>query len=344
MAADSANAGPQSTLASIAALIVRALDEQGGNGKAVLDSVGLNPALLLDPEARYPVSKMQKLWRAATAISGDPCFGLKVAQALQPSALHGLGFSWLASDTLGDALQRVVRYSRLLSTLSRVRLEEGEESCKLSIEPMVARAEIAPASVDGALALVLQMCRITAGMSLNPKRVLLARQPPACAKRLQRFFRAPIEFASNEIAICFAPSQLSVRQPFANPELARINDQVVIDYLARFDRKNIVLQVRSQIIEQLPSGSPNQEKIAAALHMSLRKLQRRLRAESTSFTHLLDDTRQQLATNYLRSSRRSVGEVSYLLGFSEPANFARAFKRWAGMTPMQYRDAQTHQA
>ena len=123
----------------------------------------------------------------------------------------------------------------------------------------------------------------------------------------------------------------------ANPELARINDQVVVDYLARFDRDSIAMQVRSKIIHQLPDGIPSQEAIADTLHVSLRSLQRRLKEEDTSFRDLLEETRQQLARQYLRDGRRSIGEITYLLGFTEPSNFTRAFKRWTGKSPAQYR-------
>ena len=73
------------------------------------------------------------------------------------------------------------------------------------------------------------------------------------------------------------------------------------------------------------------------LHVSLRSLQRKLKEEDTSYKDLLEETRRQLALQYLRDSRRSIGEITYLLGFSEPSNFTRAFKRWTGKSPVQYR-------
>jgi AraC-like DNA-binding protein len=124
----------------------------------------------------------------------------------------------------------------------------------------------------------------------------------------------------------------------AHPELARMNDQTVIDYLARFDRENITMQVRSKIIEQLPEGRPSQGDIAVKLNTSLRSLQRRLRDQDTSFKELLSNTQQELALSYIRDSSRSIGEITYLLGFSEPSNFTRAFKRWTGKSPGEYRE------
>jgi AraC-like DNA-binding protein len=118
-----------------------------------------------------------------------------------------------------------------------------------------------------------------------------------------------------------------------------MNDQTVVDYLARFDRASITMQVRSKIIAQLPEGVPKQEDIAGTLHVSVRSLQRRLKSEQTSFKHLLNDTRKALAVQYIRESYRSLGEITYLLGFSDPSNFNRAFKRWMGETPSRYRES-----
>ena len=123
----------------------------------------------------------------------------------------------------------------------------------------------------------------------------------------------------------------------ANPELARLNDQTVVDYLARCDSASITMQVRSRIIELLPDGRPDQEAIAASLHLSLRSLQRRLQGEKTTFTDLLNETQQQLAIQYIRESHRSIGEITYLLGYSEPGSFTRAFRRWTGKSPLQFR-------
>ena len=150
-------------------------------------------------------------------------------------------------------------------------------------------------------------------------------------------FGPSIEYGTSDNRLCFDGEVLNRPLITANPELARINDQTVMDYLARFDRGSITMQVRARIIEQLPDGMPKQENIADTLHVSVRSLQRRLKEEETSFKDLLEDTCQSLAQQYLRESRRSIGEITYLLGFSEPSNFTRAFKRWTGKTPAEFR-------
>ncbi len=329
-----------STLARIAALMCATLEQYGIDGKALLEESGLDPRHLTAPDARYPEASMQEFWRLAVAATGDECFGLKMAQGLQPSALHGLGFSWLASHTLRDAFERVVRYARIVSTAIGVHIEDAGDT--VIIASAVREGAEVPASVDSEPAGFLQMCRVTAGADIVPQRVLLTRpEPLGCAKEFYRFFGAPVEFGAERTALFFDKALLDRPLPYSNPELTRINDQTVIDYLARFDRDNIIMRVRSEIIEQLPSGPPSQEKVASSLHMSLRNLQRRLQEEETSYKGVLDSVRQDLATQYLDTSHRSIGEIGYLLGFSEPGNFARAFKRWIGVTPQEYRGQKT---
>ena len=123
----------------------------------------------------------------------------------------------------------------------------------------------------------------------------------------------------------------------SNSELVRINDQIVTEYLAHLDRNDVVMRVKSKLIERLPSGSVDEAEIASSINLSQRSLQRKLRDQDMSFTRLLENTRRELGREYVRDSRHSFNEIAYLLGFTEPGNFSRAFKRWYGSSPSQYR-------
>jgi AraC-like DNA-binding protein len=125
----------------------------------------------------------------------------------------------------------------------------------------------------------------------------------------------------------------------ASPELARANDQVVIDYLKRNDKGNIINDVRGCIIECLPSGGASQEKVASQVNRSTRSLQRKLSEHGTSYKKLYEEIRKDLAMQYLKESNHTISEVTYLLGFTEPSNFTRSFKRWTGITPNEYQES-----
>jgi AraC-like DNA-binding protein len=120
--------------------------------------------------------------------------------------------------------------------------------------------------------------------------------------------------------------------------LAQLNDNVANQYLARLDKTDVVTGVTLKIIELLPSGDCSREKVAEALCMSPATLQVRLAKRGTNFLQLMDDTRRELACNYMQQRTRSVTEITFVLGFTSTSNFARAFKRWTGLSPTQFRE------
>jgi len=328
---------PYTNLASTALSVWRALESCGVDPVVLFQRAGLDSTKLYDANARYPDSQVYKLWRLALKATGDPYFGLKVASHWHPSAAHALGYAWLASATLKDALERTVRYFRIVTDKEQLLLTESDEEFRLVIENPVLDYPTANEDVDASFAAVISLCRMCHGDSFNPRRVTMRRPEPPDSKPFSEHFRAPIQYSGNENSLCFDRTDALTPLPTANAEVARANEEIVKDYLARFDRSNVAMQVRARLTEQLSSGHATQESVAEALHMSLRSLQRRLNQEGTSYKGLLDETRRELAAHYMAESHRSINEITYLLGFSEPSNFSRAFRRWTGKSPSAYR-------
>jgi AraC-like DNA-binding protein len=176
------------------------------------------------------------------------------------------------------------------------------------------------------------------GDSFDPRRVTMSRPDLPDPAPFTHYFRAPIKYSGNEDSICFDKADALTALPTADAEVACDNEKIVQEYLARFDRSSVAMQVRARLTEQLSSGHATQDSVADALHMSLRRLQRRLHNEGTSYKRLLDETRRELAVHYMAESHRSINEITYVLGFSEPSNFSRAFRRWTGKSPSAYRE------
>jgi AraC-like DNA-binding protein len=326
------------TIGTAAKLIECALQDYGVNTESIYQDAGLAAHSVASPHTRYPFAKMQVMWRLAVERSGDPCFGLSVADHMRPQLLYGLGFVWLSSDTLLDALNRLVRYQRLISTVTDISLEQTDPSVNLVMAVLRPTNELEPASIDAVVGVFLRMCRMAVCGPFNPDRVSLMRPRPPCADRFEAFFQAPVQFGARQNILYFDPEAVRKALPGADPQLLRANDQVVIDYLARFESASLSMKVRSLLIDMLPDGQPSQQAIAAALQLSVRTLQRALHAEGTSFKQLLDEIRKELAAQYIRDTNRRIGEITYLLGFSEPSNFTRAFRRWTGLAPNEYRE------
>ena len=328
-----------STISSWALLVAKALRAEGHDSEALFRSAGLDPDRLKDPDARYPIDGMCRLWRLAAQVTEDPYFGFKAASHWHPTTINALGFSWMASDSLRDALIRMTRYGRIVTTVAQMELEEYDDHFAFRIRAMLPRAEVPCEAVDAGLATFVTMCRMSYGSDFDPLRVVTQRPRFDDPTRYLEYFRAPVEFSAPENVLYFSKDSLEAHLPTANPRLARINDQVITDYLAQFDKTSTSMRVRSKLTEMLPAGTVTQQDVAESLHMSLRTLQRKLAEESTSYKELLEETRKELANQYLRQGCLSVSEVTYLLGFSEPSNFARAFKRWTGRTPSEFRAA-----
>jgi len=324
------------THSGIAHVMASTLLKYGCDSQTLFAQAGMDITHHMAVNDRVAAISMQKLWRIAVQETGDESFGLAYAENLHLGALQGLGFSWIASNTLHDALMRLVRYYRIISSAGEVLLENNADQYKLWYKIPASKGVAAPASLDAALATFIQLCRFAKGDSFSPCRVELQRQKPTKTVKFDTFFNCPVDYDCNENCLYFDRKELESQLPMANPELAKVSDQVVIDYLKRYDKGNIVSQIRASIIEWLPSGTPTQEKIASDVHMSPRTLQRKLSELGTSYKVLLEDIRKDLALHYLGGSDHSIGEVTYLLGFSEPSNFARSFKRWTGVTPHEY--------
>jgi AraC-like DNA-binding protein len=331
-----------STLATFILPIAKALRQRGIDPMELLDEAGIDASHVINADRRVEVGKMQHLWQLATTATEDEAFGLHAAEQLQPATLQGLGLGLLASDTLYDALHRLARFSRVLSSGLDMSLEEQGEFVDMVYHYDAADLDsnFVWQGFDFGMGLVLVMCRLTLGEYFSPFSVETARPTPTDPELFESLLGSRVTFEAQRNCIRFVRADIVDRLVTGNAELARVNDEQVETYLASFLAVSTSRDVVGKIVEHLPDGPPNQKEIAEALNVSNRTLQRKLKDEGTSFIDLLQDTRLRLAEKYLAQPQRSVVEVAYLLGFSEPSTFSRAFKRWTGQSPMDYR--QTH--
>jgi AraC-like DNA-binding protein len=327
---------PTSTLTSFASAIARALDAYQLDSLALFKHAGLDPDALKNPNARYPDADLARLLQLAVKTTGDPGFGVTVARYVVPTTLQALGFSLLASESLHAALERLVRYYRIVSDAAIIELDKVKNDYRLTLgfaHPEQASAELR----DAVLATLVTVCRWLKGAEFAPLAVLLRRTRPGDSRRFEEHFQSPIEYDAGIDALLFDKAVLSAELSTSNAELAYQNDKIVADYLARFNNGRLSERVRTIFMERLVTGKFSEEQIAEQLNLSLRSLQRRLRDEQTSYQQLLDETRLDLALQYINRTSLTVAQIAPLLGFSDSSNFNRAFKRWLGISPSKYR-------
>lgn len=317
----------------------KALDEAGANARKIFESAGFDPALLAQPGTRVPVSVIRSLWLNAVDATGNRCIGLDAVRHLHPTAGHALGYACLASSTIREAMRRFARYFRVVNEATRPQFDDTGSGFCLRLTFPGGVPPLPPAQQDALLASALEMARRCAGEDFAPLRVELMHPAPECAARLCSFFKAPIDFDAPQYAMHFEREKMLRVLPTGNPELALASERLLRDYLARMERSDIVARARRFIAERLTSGEPLAGEMARALAASPRTLQRRLRENGTSFAKLLDQTRRELAIEYLRDPVNTVEETAFMVGFAETASFNRAFRRWTGNSPTAFRAA-----
>lgn len=326
-----------SALTSWARAIRKALDAGGYDSARLFQAAGLDPAALDDPNGRYPVSRTAQLWRLAVEASGDDAFGLTVARHVGPTTFHALGYALSASATLHDVFDRMVRYFDVITDVARLSLEPADGTYRFAIHGRP-DGDLSPEAIDAFSALIVRMCRGLLGRrDFSPRLLRLQRRAPVNRAAFERLFRAPIQYSADENALYLDPHVLDLPLEGANPELARHNDEIVQRYLARLRQDDVVTRVRTVLTELLPTGEPSAAAVAARLHLSPRSLQRRLAETGTTYNAVLLDTRHQLAQSYLRDLNLSIGEIAFMLGFGDMSSFTRAFRRWAGCSPSEFR-------
>ena len=189
------------TVASWAAVIWRALETRGIAPAQVFERAGVDTAHLQDAGARLPLSAMTRLWDAAVEASGDPCFGLSAGRHVHPTTFHALGYAWLASRSLREALDRFVRFTRLVSTAMTLRTVAVGAELELVLEAAGGGQPVSLAAADASVAAVVMMCRTNYGDTFRPLRVRLQRPRPPCEPQFAAFFGAPLQSA-DEFYFC----------------------------------------------------------------------------------------------------------------------------------------------
>jgi AraC-like DNA-binding protein len=312
----------------------RALDAAGCDGSALLAEAGFDLKDLGGPDARCPLTKTGHLWKVALEATGDPAFGVKLAKYFTHTTFHSLGYGLSASSTLKEAFERVQRYSRVVSDAVEYRFYRCGAEYHLLIEPVT---EVPIESVDALVGMHLRMCRSLIGRDFSPLAVELRRPRPAVLDDFERLWRAPLRFGAEHNRLRFDQPSMERVLDSRNPELAQLSDAISARYLARIERQNIEARVRTVLTRRMQRCEPTQEEVAEVLNVSARTLQRKLGECGTTFKEILDETRHALALVYLSEPRHSVAEITHLLGFSCSSAFTRAFRRWTGRSPTDWR-------
>lgn len=313
---------------------------RGADALRLSTQAGITLADLADPDARVPLERYQALIKAGQALSGDPALALHYAEARSLDQVSVVGLIGHASETMADAFLQLQRYSKLVVEVdigAETRFMPMVDSAGIWLVDHRTSADDFPELTETAFG---QMVTGTKRFGDTPfvLEVHLTYPDPGYRAEYERILGAPVQFGMQRNAMRIDPAWMTHRMALSPRYVFGVLSARAEALLQELESRDTVrASIESLLLPMLHTGEISADAVAAKLNMSRTTLYRRLRDERTTFGQVLDSLRQRLAVDYLVGNRVSVNETAYLVGFSEPAAFSRAFKRWTGKSPRNFR-------
>jgi AraC-like DNA-binding protein len=310
----------------------------------VLKNTGMEVGELDREDTLVSFIQALKMIRNILATSPRPDVGLLVGDRYQINTYGVLGYAMMSCPSWGDALRLGRDYHSVASSLVTLELEYDEAGQSLSyiaVPFYKEMVDIEPFTVEKLFASLIAVSRPLLAKPALPKKVSFAYPEPAYVETYRKIFRCPIEFNAEQNRFDLDGAVLQQPMLMANAMSAGIGHKLCRDFMQKLQGE--AQETTHQVAELLlatPGEMPGMEFIAAKLHLGERTLRRKLQAENTTFQDVVDQLRQDLSKHYLSRSQLSLDAIAQLVGFTETTNFRRAFKRWEGLPPAQYRRAQ----
>ena len=287
------------------------------------------------------------LLRNALQLSSDPALGLALGINRPIATLDSLGFAMLSSETLREAIQMGCGYQKISGRFSgRLVLlsmrTEGDEAV-LEIEVKQAPDDLVLFAVEDMLGSIISSTRWVTGQAMPLREIRCGFPCPAHGEAYRQYFPCPVVFDTSSTQVRFDAAFLDKRLPMASSHAARIyraQCEKLINASTDSDDEWIH-KIRTQML-LFSNHTITQEECASRLAVSPRTLRRRLESRGMSYQGVVDDIRAGLARSYLESSKLSVEAIAERLGFNEPTSFSRAFRRWTGMSPREFRKRESN--
>ncbi|BES72025.1 AraC family transcriptional regulator [Marinobacter nanhaiticus D15-8W] len=329
--------------ASVAALrqYVRAAEQNAIDTRPLLSEAGLDPVALAD-DARIEGARFQQFIRLLADATHNPILGLETGDYVQPGTYSVLGYITMSCATLGEAIQYIIPYEKLVGDMGITQFFVQDDQMHLVWQCAYTDPVVRPQMIDNVIASWISYARwLGDEPDTAPLAVHLERRSPGT--EYEPAYRArwgcPVYFEATDNRVVAAKSLLDIplRQP--DPNLRRALEAHAQTQMAGMESHTALLtRVQNVIRHQLLQGVSRQDIVAEQLGMTSRTLQRKLSLEGSSYQKLLDTVRQSLAEDFLGNTDLPIPEIAFRLGFSETTSFHRRFKNRAGMTPGEYRE------
>ena len=320
-----------------------ALRAKGQNPEPLFEQFGLGAARLSEPRARLSIPRFMRLGHSAISLCDDPALGLDMGSHSRLSHVGLAGICAAQAPDLREAGRILTRFEPLYAANYRGRSGFSEDARGAwlhfySISPYNAYNRFV---VDSVLAGWQTNLGQVVGRPITPEKVEIEFPHTEYGERYEALFDCPLEFSASANRLRLSNETLALRNPQHCPGTWKHLVELCERELDQLTRTRSLRERVIQLLGPLLHGhEPDLEEVARSLHLPSWTLRRKLAEESTQFRTILNDTRRDLATAYIRDTELAFGEIAYLLGFASAEAFQRAFKRWLGQTPGDYRRAQ----
>ena len=330
---------PHKMEARLAGRVVKDLSQRGARADELLKEVGLRRVDIADPEARISYAAVLRLIERAATLLDDPSLGLRLGAAYGARDSGLLGFVVLNSPTLIEALGNLQRYFHVIGDGEDIEIERTGPHLVLRFRESDPALRGLRHNSEYMAAIIVRACRDMTRKRVAPVRAEFMHARPNAGVAYDRHLGCPVKFQAEWDALVYDARIGELPVVGADHKLLKVLERACRQVLGPTPKKqDLVHDVREWAMDRLTRGPVHIDDVARALGMSAKTLERRLGKRGASFTALLDDIRRGLALRYLGETDFRLEQIAFLTGYSEPAALVRAFRRWTGTTPMQYRE------
>lgn len=310
----------------------------GIDTEKVFSLAGLDMGILKSPDERVPVEKYIQIEDEAAKAANDPYFGLHMGQYTEAGNWSILGYMMMNCKNIGEAFEKFEKYSGIIGNLVKGEAKQESERITITLTVPEDAPRISRHCYEGYLSSMIRLARNISGKDIRPIEVGIAFPQAGNMDEYSRIFDCPVLFDRKENYMIIDKDTAGIPALLPNRNLLECFESYAQEFLSEIDDSNdITYKVKHLLLSNMDNDKLSIKSVARELSMSVRTLQTQLKNEGMEFSKLLKETRQQLAKKYLRENY-TVEDVTYLLGFSDPSAFRKAFKNWLGLTPKEYRE------
>jgi AraC-like DNA-binding protein len=308
----------------------------GLDANAMLRRLGIDRRVLAEPDLMVPAARVVELLEVSAAESGCLTFGLQMAESRQLADFGALSLLITHQATLRDALLTAIQYRQLLNPALIVDVEEHQDLVVLREQLAVPWDKPMRQAYDLAIGVLYRLCRRLLGGRWRAQSVNFAHPPPPDLTVHRRMFGPICEFGSDFHGLTCSRADLDAPNPTADPAMAQYAERFVRT-LPSANSRSLADEVQKAIYLLLPAGQASIGRVSASLGLNERTMQRRLVAEGSDFTQLLNGVRRELTLRYLENPALSIARLAVLVGYSGQSTFSRWFAAEFGQSPTQWR-------